>query len=79
VAVRSFGYVELATHVFLVCRVLRTCSNDLRRRGRQHFGGASRVPSYDSLGESTRSGLHWLYLTMALLKTLLWNLCLSSG
>jgi hypothetical protein len=29
VAVRSFGYVELAAHVFLVCRVLRTCSNDL--------------------------------------------------
>ena len=36
------------------------------------------VPSRDFQGESPRSGLHWLYLAIALLKALFWNSGLSS-
>lgn len=43
------------------------------------LGGALRVPSHDFLGENARSGLHWLYLAMILLKTLFWKLRLSPG
>ena len=35
-----------------------------------NFYGAPRAPSLDSQGENARSGLHWLYLTMTLLKAL---------
>ena len=34
------------------------------------FGGAPRVPSLDFLGENLRPDLHWLCLTIALLKVL---------
>ena len=43
------------------------------------LGGAHRVPSLDFQGENLRSGLHWLYLAMALLKALFWILGLSPG
>jgi hypothetical protein len=34
------------------------------------FGGASRVPSHDFLGQSPRFDLHWLYLAIVLLRAL---------
>ena len=43
------------------------------------FGDAPRVPSCDFQGESSRSGLHWLYLAMAFLKALFCELGLSPG
>jgi hypothetical protein len=43
------------------------------------FCGASQVPSRDFQGESLRSGLHLLYVAVALLKALFWKLGLSLG
>jgi hypothetical protein len=43
------------------------------------FGGAPQEPSHDLQGESPMSGLHWLYLAMALLKALFCEFKLSRG
>jgi hypothetical protein len=73
-----------AAQVLPVCRVF----NDLQQQPWQarvatqvdyFFGGTPRVPSHDFQGENPRSGLHWLYLAMALLKALFWKLGLSPG
>jgi hypothetical protein len=71
-------------HMFSICMVLRTCSSGLGRLGHQHKCTSFLVvlleyQSVISRMKSPRSGLHGLYLAMALLNTLFWEFGLIPG
>jgi hypothetical protein len=60
-----------------VCRVFEGLQQRPRQAGLPAleyciYGGAPRISSNDSQGENQRSSIHWLYLTMNLLKALFW-------
>jgi hypothetical protein len=72
---------DYAAQVLPVCEVFGDLQQELWHKGvvAQVFGGAPRVLSHDLQDESPMSGLHWLYLAMALLKTLFCEIILSQG